>query len=651
MQFNRIAGIVLILLLTITYAFTGEVNRVKIGNLVLEDIPEIPLELKERLIQFQNVRSASFRDWDPKSNGILISTRFGETSQLHLVSEPIGMRRQITFFHEPVSGGKFCPDLETYGFLFTKDIGGNEYYQVFYFDMNTGKYKMLTDGESRNGWATWSNRGDKLSFSSTKRNGRDYDIYIADIKKSDKADMVFEGKGFWLAFDWSPDDSKILLFNYISITESYIHILDLKTKKVIQINPSDQSIAYGGGVFSKDSKGIYYTSDENSEFHYLRYYNLKTKKSTILTKHIKWDIEDIELSDDAKYLAFVVNEDGISKLHMLNLKTNKELELPELPIGQIYGTSFSPNNKRFSLVLNSSTSPGDVYILDLKTKKIQRWTQSEVGGLNAEIFVTPELIHYPTFDKIDGKPRKIPAFVYKPKNKQGPFPVAIDIHGGPESQEQPSFYSTTQLWLNELGVAIITPNVRGSSGYGKSFLKLDNGYKREESVKDIGKLLDWIETQPDLDKDRVAVFGGSYGGYMVLSSMFHYNNRLRCGVDIVGISNFVTFLKNTKEYRRDLRRVEYGDERDPKMAEFLSKISPTTNAHKITKPLFVIQGLNDPRVPASEAEQIVKIVRKNGGDVWYMLAKDEGHGFKKKTNRDFYRAAVVLFFEEFLLNR
>jgi dipeptidyl aminopeptidase/acylaminoacyl peptidase len=369
----------------------------------------------------------------------------------------------------------------------------------------------------------------------------------------------------------------------------------------------------------------------------------------VLTGHIKWDVDGLDLSDDGKYLSYTVNEDGIGKLYMLNLKTGKEIDLPELPIGQIYGTSFSPDGKRFSLVLNTSTSPGDVYIFNIDKNKLQRWTKSEVGGLNTANFSAPKLIHYPTFDKIDGKPRMIPAFLYKPKNRKGPLPVIIDIHGGPEGQDLPYFSSTTQFWLNELGVAVLAPNVRGSSGYGKSFLKLDNDYKREDSVKDIGKLLDWIKTQPDLDANRVAVIGGSYGGYMVLSSMVNYNERIRCGVDIVGISNFVTFLKNTKEYRQDLRRVEYGDERDPEMAEFLQKISPTTNSDKITKPLFVVQGLNDPRVPASEAEQMVAEIRKNKGDVWYMLAKDEGHGFRKKTNRDHYTAAVILFFEKYLL--
>ncbi|MCB0586764.1 MAG: S9 family peptidase, partial [Phaeodactylibacter sp.] len=220
---------------------------------------------------------------------------------------------------------------------------------------------------------------------------------------------------------------------------------------------------------------------------------------------------------------------------------------------------------------------------------------------------------------------------------------------GPESQYRPGFSPIFQYYLKELGIAVIAPNVRGSAGYGKNFLKLDNGYKREDSVKDIGKLLDWIKEQPELDESRVAVMGGSYGGYMVLSSMAHYNGRLRCGVDIVGISNFVTFLENTKSYRRNLRRVEYGDERDPHMRRHLERISPTTNAHKITRPMLIVQGMNDPRVPVSEAEQMLRAIRNNGGEAWYLLAKDEGHGFRKKPNRDYYNKAVILFLQRYLL--
>jgi len=630
--------------------FAGEIDRREVGNLVLEDVPEISQQLKDRLFQYQNVRSASFRDWDPKSNGILVSTRFGETSQFHLIQNPLGMRKQVTFFNEPIGGGGFSKDPNTYGFLFSKDIGGSEFNQIFYFDMETANYRMLTDGKSRNGNANWSNKGDRFTYYTTKRNGKDWDIYIGNKDHPEKAYPVLEKTGTWVAVDWSPDDQRLLLVNYISANESYYHILNLATKDLMQINPSDKKIAYGGAAFSKDGKGVYITSDEKGEYQHLYYYDLKKQRMANLTPKLRWDVGGFTLSDNGAYLVYSVNEGGIDKLHLLNVqKKYKEIDLPKLPVGLIYGTSFSPDNKRLSMVFNTATSPGDVYIYSLKDKKLVRWTESEVGGLNTSQFPGPELIHFPTFDKKDGKVNKIPAFVFKPNKKKGPFPVVINIHGGPEGQYTPYFSSTLQFWLNELGVAVIAPNVRGSSGYGKSYLQMDNGYKREDSVKDIEKLLDWIAEQPDLDQERVAVYGGSYGGYMVLASMFHYNDRLRCGVDNVGISNFVTFLKNTKDYRRDLRRVEYGDERDPKMEEFLQKISPTTNAHKITKPLFVVQGLNDPRVPSSEAEQMVEIVRKNEGDVWYMLGKDEGHGFRKKTNRDYYTAAVVMFFEKYLI--
>jgi dipeptidyl aminopeptidase/acylaminoacyl peptidase len=270
-----------------------------------------------------------------------------------------------------------------------------------------------------------------------------------------------------------------------------------------------------------------------------------------------------------------------------------------------------------------------------------------VGGLDPAGFVEPELVHYPTFDQVDGRPRAMPAYVYRPRGA-GPHPVIVYIHGGPEGQYRPGFSSTSQLWVATLGAAVVAPNVRGSSGYGKTYVALDNGTKREDSVADIGALLDWIATQPDLDPGRVAVVGGSYGGYMVLASLTHYSDRLRAGVDIVGISNFVTFLEHTQGYRRDLRRVEYGDERDPEMRTFLDGISPNRHADRIKVPLLVAAGANDPRVPASESSQIVEAVRGRGYDVWFMKALDEGHGFRKKGTRDLYDQIVVLFLQQHL---
>jgi dipeptidyl aminopeptidase/acylaminoacyl peptidase len=334
----------------------------------------------------------------------------------------------------------------------------------------------------------------------------------------------------------------------------------------------------------------------------------------------------------------------------MNTTTKKYAPLPGLPTALVVPVDFHPNGKVFSLIINSPKSPSDIYTYDLEAKSLTQWTESEVGGLDNSLFVTPTIIEYETFDKVNGKPRKIPAFYYKPRDAKGKVPVLIDIHGGPEAQSVPYFSAFRAFLTNELGIAIIEPNVRGSAGYGKSFLKLDNGYKREESVQDIGKLLDWIAKQPELDADRVAVTGGSYGGYMVLASMVHYNDRIRCGIDVVGISNFVTFLQNTEDYRKDLRRVEYGDERDPKMKEFLLSISPANQVDKITKPLFIIQGLNDPRVPASESEQMKNNLQAKEKEVWYLVAKDEGHGFRKKENVVFQQLAEVLFLKKFLLN-
>ena len=231
----------------------------------------------------------------------------------------------------------------------------------------------------------------------------------------------------------------------------------------------------------------------------------------------------------------------------------------------------------------------------------------------------------------------------------GRRPVLINIHGGPEADAEFGFLGRANYYVEELGVAVIQPNVRGSEGFGKTFLSLDDGRKREDSVKDIGALLDWIATQPRLDPSRVVVSGGSYGGYMSLAVATTYPERIAGAIDIVGISNFVSFLENTESYRRDLRRVEYGDERDPEMRAFLTGISPLTHAAKITKPLFVVQGRNDPRVPWTEAEQIVREARASGAKVWYLLAENEGHGFARKENADYLFYSIVMFMRETML--
>jgi dipeptidyl aminopeptidase/acylaminoacyl peptidase len=647
----KLKAITICLVLLTSYSAEAQ-DRREVGNMVLEDVPKTPAAITSRIQQYQSTRSASFADWLPNDAGMLISTRFGNTTQLHTINGPGGARNQISFFDEPVSNGSFCPSADYNGFLFTKDTGGNEFTQIYWYDMNTRTSEMLSDGASVNFRINWSNTGDKFAFTSSRRNSKDFDIYISDMKSPKTAVIkVDRGGGHWGAMDWSPDDSKLIVIEYLSSTKSNSYILDLKTKELTQINDAKTEAVFLVSGWNKTGDKIYATTNLGTEFNTLVQYDVKTKKIEYITKDIAWDVEEGAMNKSRTKSAFTINENGFSQLYLMDLATNKYEKVSNLPIGQISSIKFHPSREELAMVLNTTETPGDVYSLDLITRKTKRWTTSEVGGLNTSLFPKPELINYETYDEIDGKKRSIPAFIYKPQNASGPLPVMISIHGGPEGQHTPDFSSLYAYLANEMGIVVIAPNVRGSSGYGKTYLKLDDGFNRENSVKDIGKLLEWIEKKPEFDKDRIAVAGGSYGGYMVLSSMYNFNDKIKCGVDIVGISNFVTFLENTEEYRRDLRRSEYGDERDPEMREYLLSISPTNHVDKFKAPLFVIQGANDPRVPMSEAEQMVKSIRENNGTVWYMLAKDEGHGFRKKENIDRMTESVVLFLQENLLDK
>jgi len=621
------------------------------GNVVLEGIPEIPAEIGEQLRRYQNVRSAGLLDWSADGESIFIATRFAEVSQIHRVDAPGGSRQQLTWFDEPVGGAARRPGGDTMAFLM--DSGGNEFSQIFLFEPSDGSYRMISDGESRNGGLEWSPDGRYLAFQSTRRNGASNDIWIMDIEAGSEARLILESPdgSWWGPAEFSPEGERLLVQQYISVNESRIHLLDLETGELTRIAGSEAEPSRNlAGGFSADGEGIYLLTDRDSEFARLAYLSLADgAEPKILSSDIDWSVSGFELAPDGRSAAVVTNEGGLSRIYRLDIASGELSAIENVPVGLIGGLRFSPDGDQLGLVLNNPRSPSDVHAMDWDSGELTRWTYSEVGGLDTERFVLPELIQYPSFDEVDGTPREIPAFVYRPEG-DGPHPVVIQIHGGPESQSRPGFSSTYPMWMDRLGVAVIRPNVRGSSGYGKSFLRLDNGVLREDSVRDIGALLDWIETQPDLDSERVAVFGGSYGGYMVLASAVHYSDRLKAAVNVVGISNFVTFLENTQDYRRDLRRVEYGDERDPEMRAHLQAISPLNNVEKIKVPMFVIQGQNDPRVPVTEAEQIVAALRDQGSPVWYMNALNEGHGFRRKENRDLYSEAVVLFFENHLLH-
>lgn len=616
-------------------------------NLVLDGVPPIPATVAEQVGRYTEFRSATLESWNPKTKQMLITTRFADVPQLHYLKAPGGARTQLTFFPERVLGGSFPPTRDDY-ILFVKDVGGGEWYQLYRYDMATGTVTLLTDGKSRNMPGAWSANGDRLVYASTKRNGKDYDFYIMDPTNPAGERMLAQlDKGeAWSTLDWSRDGTKILAMEEVSFNETYLWLFDAATgmKTRLTAKVKDQ-VAYEGGRFSPDGKRVYTMTDRESEFKRLASIDLATGKHTYLTSHINWDVSSFDLSKDGTKLAYVTNEDGIGMLHLMDTGSGKDLPVPKLPVGQVFGIHWHEDNAHLGFNLISARSTADIYSLNIVTGDVERWTQSETGGLNTDGFAEPELITWKTFD---GK--MISGFLYRPPPKfAGKRPVIVNIHGGPEGQFVPGFLGRNNYYLNELGIAIVFPNTRGSSGYGKTFVKLDNGSLREDSYKDLEALLNWIKTQPGLDGDRIMVTGGSYGGHATLVVASRYADKIRCAVDIVGMSNLVTFLQRTEPYRRDLRRVEYGDERDPTMRAYLEKIAPLNNAEKITKPLFVVQGKNDPRVPASEAEQIVATLKKQHTPVWYLLAKDEGHGFIKKRNADFQFYATVAFIQEYLL--
>jgi dipeptidyl aminopeptidase/acylaminoacyl peptidase len=614
------------------------------GNLVLEGIPPLDATLAARLERYQQSRQATFLDWLPDGS-MLIGTRFANSEQVHRIVTPLGAREQLTFYADPIAGVRAPQVGSGTRFAFLKDQGGDENAQLYLYT-GTGSIRPLTEGRSRHGSPVWSNDGKRVAFYGNERDGVSCDIYVADVDAGSAPRLVYAGqRDTWYPLDWSLDDRRLLLQKYVSINESYLYVADIEAGTVTPVDTSGRKAGVSAAKFSPDGRGIYLVSDEDGEFGQLHYLDPVTHASRNITEHIPWDIDLFDVSVDGRFIAYVVNEDGRSRLTVLDTAQKLDLAPAGLPEGLIVNLRFDHAGHRLALSVESPQAPRDVYVYDLGRNALERWTHSEAGPVDTGTFVPAELVRYPTWDRVNGKPRMLSAFVYRPRTP-GPHPVVVDIHGGPEAQYRAGWDPFTQYLVNDLGYAVIAPNVRGSSGYGKSFLKLDNAALREDAVKDIGSLLVWIGLQPVFDRDRVVVMGGSYGGFMSLASLAAYGDRLRGGVDVVGISNFVTFLSNTAPYRQDLRRAEYGDERDPNMRAFLNRISPLNNAASIRRPLLVVAGLNDPRVPASESQQMVWRIRSNGGEVWYLAAKDEGHGFRKKSNRDVYLQTVAQFLQK-----
>ena len=621
-------------------ATAADLPRREAGQIVYDNVPETPAVLRAAIAPYYNARTAVFEDW-LADGSMLIATRFGEVNQIHRVAAPGAARTQLTFFDEPVNSAKAQPGAQR--FVYPRDVGGAEYYQAYLRGLN-GEEVQLTAPKTRNAAFTFSKDGRQVAWSQVTPGDPNYDILLADTANPEGRRVVHEGTGAMSVEAFSPDGKSLLVSRSVSATHTDLFVLDLTGGTLKQIGAIGRKVAYQGGAFTADGAGVVTLSDDGSDFTRPVVIDIATGKARDLDPGAKWSAEAFDLSPDGKTLAYMVNEEGYSKVLLKDVATGKLLAAPKLPLGVLTGLGFSPDGRRLGLSLSTSTSSGDAWSYSLDDQQLVPWTQSELGGLDPARLVEPTLFRFPTFDK-----RSIPAFIYKPAAKAGEkLPVIIQIHGGPEGQEQPNFNPRRQSWVNEIGAAVIIPNVRGSTGYGKTYLDLDNGPKREDSVKDIGALLDWVATQPDLDASRVAIVGQSYGGYMSLAVAAHYNDRIAGAIDLYGISNWTTFLQNTEGYRRDLRRVEYGDERDPKMKAVFDKISPVFMSDRMKKPMMIYQGANDPRVPQSESEQMVAKLRAQGTDVWYVLAKDEGHGVSKKQNVEAVRTTEIMFLKKVL---
>jgi dipeptidyl aminopeptidase/acylaminoacyl peptidase len=650
--FAASAAALTILLANALIADAQPVRRVERGTLVLEGIPDTTPALRERLRMYQAVRGAELMDFAPDGRGVLISTRFGETNQLHRVDTPNGMRRQITFYDEPVATALYHPSDRggKQTILLQRDTGGNEVYQLYLVDEKSGDIARLTDGKSRNTDAVFSHDGKFVAWTSVPSDSSKSRILISEIGKTEAPDKVLEEDGTYTAAAFSPDNGTLAVVKDISAAEAQIWLVDLDAGTKTQLDPSPTKIFRAQPRFSSDGRYLFYISDENSEFRRLIRYDLKEGRKDVFTGNLPWDIEHFEISPDGRTLAFAVNNNGASEIDVWDIKRGRKIGDPKLPPGEVENLKFSRDSRSLGFTLNGTTGR-DVFAFDVRGgRRLTQWTDSEVGGLDKAAFVAPQLVSYSTFDSTDSGRRTIPAYFYKPAGT-GPFPVLIYIHGGPESQYRPNFNAFIQYLALELKIAVLAPNVRGSTGYGKAYVELDNGQKRNDAVKDIGAAIDWIGTQRELNAQRVGLYGGSYGGYLTYAAMIDYSDKVAAGISVSGISNFVTFLTNISGYRRDARRPEYGDERDAQMRDYLEKISPLTNASHIKKPLLIIAGANDPRIPVSEAEQMLRAVRANGADAWYLLAKDEGNGYQRKSNRDAENAAIAAFLKLKLLGQ
>lgn len=556
---------------------------------------------------------------------------------------------QLTFAQERVVSVSANPSPDDLRIIYARDVGGNENMQFIMLDTVTGQETLLTEGHmnAMHLWGNWSEDGKQFAFSANRRNKGLFDVYVQDV--DGEAQLVYQNNtpGYLGVSHFSPDKKRLIIMHMMGSFDMELLELEIESGEARVISLAKEDVRYFEPQYLGDCEHLLLRTDKDSDFLYVAKMDLETGEIEPLIQH-DWDVDGIKLSHDQSKLAYSVNNDGNSEIYLYDLKTGETQQAPQPDSpGVAGGLSFTWDNSKIIFTATRATRTYDIYVWDLAENTVLPLTQSSHAGIPADTFVVPDLIHYPTFDEDEsGETRKIPSWVYRPENKsEQALPVVVVVHGGPEGQATPYFSGLTQYLANN-GYAVLVPNVRGSTGYGKAYSHLDDVRKRMDSVADLAHIVDWIKTQPDLDAERVAVYGGSYGGFMVLSALTTYPDLWKAGVDIVGISSFVTFLENTSDYRRSHRESEYGSlEHD---REFLDSISPINHVDNITAPLFIIHGANDPRVPLSEAEQLAEILESHDIPVELLVFEDEGHGLAKLHNKLVAYPRVVEFLNNYV---
>jgi dipeptidyl aminopeptidase/acylaminoacyl peptidase len=653
---SRIFCILASLLCGVLPAAGAPAARLERGNLVFDNLAVPTADSVSRIGAYLGGREAGVLGWSPQG-ALLIATRFGEATQLHLVERAGGERRQLTFANEPIATGAFSPDPTRGAFLYLEDSGGNGKFELFYQRLGEAAARRLSDGASVNLAPVWSNAGRDVAFASSSRDGRSMDIDIVAPESGALPHLAVGGAGgAWYPLDWSPDDSQLLALEYVSRRESHLFLVDLDTGKKRELDTGVAGAGSGGGSgapaaitaarFARDGQGAYLISDRDAEFKQLRFVNFFKPQSVLLSGHVASDIDEIALSRDGHYLAFVSNEGGSDQLQLLDLVAHQDLTPPRLPVsGRIDSLYFDTEGKRLAFSAGGTTAPRDAYVLDVAANKVERWTDSEAGAVDVQHFVVPREVGYPSFDREVNHARDVPAYVYEPVSP-GPHPVLVLLLGSGEQREfRPGFDPWIQYLVTELGFAVIAPNLRGASGYGKSYAAQGEGRAREDAVKDIGALLVWLRAQGNFDAEHVVIAGQGYGGYLALEALANFGDRLRGAIDFGGITDFVALLTDAPAYAQDERRRRFGDERDPDTRAYLRRISPLTNPERIAKPVLIVQGKNDPDVPETQSQDMVNRLRSRGADVRLLLADDEGGDFRQRRNRVIYCAVVAEFLQ------